>query len=267
MAANIDLQSLEIKAGSPYARDGFWDMFFGLMQEGHLPQTCVPPGETFEEHYTKAAERHDNVLAMHVTSKLSGFFNAGRLAARALDLDNIAMYDSESASVGLGFMAAHASKLLQSGMELEEVLPELKHFRENTLLMGRPATLKYLYNGGRLRRSQFLMSAALNIKVVMQYWDNELTPIKKTLGYSGAKNDILDRLVQRFKPGSEITYSVMHALAPDHRDEWLADIEQLYPDGTYIESSFGPGLGAHLGPHAVAIFAVPGRIGEPKLTK
>ncbi len=31
MATNIDLQSLEVKAWSPYARDGFWDLFFGLM--------------------------------------------------------------------------------------------------------------------------------------------------------------------------------------------------------------------------------------------
>jgi len=31
METNIDLKSLELKAWSPYARDGFWDLFFGLM--------------------------------------------------------------------------------------------------------------------------------------------------------------------------------------------------------------------------------------------
>lgn len=242
-----------------------WETFYSLMEAGHMPQTCVPPGETFVEYYTKACERHENVLAMHLSPQLSGMLNGAKAAADFVAFDNLRLYNSESVSLGLGLMAVHAYKLLNDGYEFERVLKELAYFRENSFLMGRPSTLKYLFNGGRLTRSQFLMSLALNIKVIIHYRDNALNPVGKTLGFKRAKNYILDELQKRFEPGSEITYSVMHALAPEERDEWLTEIEALYPDGDYFDCIFGPGLGAHLGPNAVAVFAIEGRLGEAKL--
>ena len=77
----------------------------------NAPTTAAPPAKAFEDVYAKILREHDEILSIHISSKLSQTVAmAERGALPFLGRKRIAVVDSLSASRGLGYLAIAAAE-------------------------------------------------------------------------------------------------------------------------------------------------------------
>ena len=95
--------------------------FYRLVDDtGTIPKTSQPTPQQFIEFYKKIANPGDDILSIHVTSKLSGTYASAELAARELEGEfNVIPFDSAAGSAAQGFMAREARLLERSGATLD----------------------------------------------------------------------------------------------------------------------------------------------------
>jgi len=93
-----------------------------------------------------ALSSYENVLSMHVSSKLSGNFQAAVNAAEEVDKDRITVFDTETVTVPIGATALQLSRLARKGAGLEELLHRLEEMRRHSKFYCILETLEFSIN-------------------------------------------------------------------------------------------------------------------------
>src|SRR5579872_643738 len=68
-----------------------------LASDPHFPRTSQPSVGRFEETYTRLRDEGAEIISIHLSSRLSGTFNAAGLAARTVESATIHLVDSQLA--------------------------------------------------------------------------------------------------------------------------------------------------------------------------
>ena len=166
------------------------------LRSGELPKTSLPSTEEIGKLVRQVLEDgHDGIIAVMMSSGLSGTYNLARLVAEECE-DRIPMraYDSASASLGLGMTLLQLAEDIESGMSWEE----LTERRAPRLMSGSFAffsvdTLEYLLKGGRIGKVTATAGALLQIKPVLSFAeDGQLKSVAKARG----RNQVIDKLVE-----------------------------------------------------------------------
>ena len=89
--------------------------FLEHLRSGEMPKTSQPSVGEFQTVYSDLVERGFDVVSIHLSSKLSGTFNAASTAARNVSVDRIALIDSGSVSIGTGLLVLEAADLIRTG--------------------------------------------------------------------------------------------------------------------------------------------------------
>ena len=134
------------------------------------PKTACPSPEAFKEAYECDEEA---VFVVTLSQHLSGTYNSAILG-RSLYLEEhgegakqIAVFSSDSASVGEAKLAFRIRELCEAGKTFEEVVREVSDFRDHMNTYFVLETLDFLKKNGRLTGVQALFASVLNIKPVM----------------------------------------------------------------------------------------------------
>lgn len=157
--------------------------FRSLMQSSkELPKTSQPPVGVFAETYENlVATGADKIISIHLSHSLSGTLEAARQGAIISEKD-VTVLDSGFTDQAMAFQVVKAAQLAQEGLTLERILEEIEVTKQKTELFIGVSTLENLVKGGRISKTQGLISSLLNIKVMMQLKDGSLSPIIKGRG-------------------------------------------------------------------------------------
>lgn len=157
--------------------------FRKLMQNSkELPKTSQPPVGLFAETYEKLVkEGADHIVAIHLTHSLSGTVEASRQGAAIAEAP-ATIIDSTFTDQCQKFQVVEAAKLAKAGADLETILARIEEVRQKSELFIGVSTLENLVKGGRIGRVTGMLSSLLNIKVVMELKNHELTPVAKGRG-------------------------------------------------------------------------------------
>ena len=100
------------------------EMYRRLPDQKVIPQTSAPSVGTYIEAYEKLAETHDEIISVHLSSKLSLTHNAAVNAVNELGSNGprIEVIDSLQASMALGYSAIRAAEAVADGSSLDEPL-------------------------------------------------------------------------------------------------------------------------------------------------
>ncbi|MBK7726249.1 MAG: DegV family protein [Dehalococcoidia bacterium] len=109
------LDGVEISAGEFYDR---------LRASSELPRTSQPSVELFRETYERVAADGDEIVSIHLSSKLSGTLNAASIAREEVaPLIHVDLIDSYQVSLGLGLIVLEAARAAQSGRRCRKSSP------------------------------------------------------------------------------------------------------------------------------------------------
>ncbi len=220
-----------------------------------LPTTSQVTPFRFEEAFETAVEAGETVVAITLSSKLSGTFGAATQASAAFP-DKVFVVDSESAAMGERALVDVAVRLRDAGLSAKEIAEKLEEAKKRIRLVALVDTLDYLKKGGRVSTVTAFAGGLLSIKPVIALRDGEVAMLGKARG-SRAGNNLL---VEEIDRAGGIDFSMPFYLGYTGNDDtllkqYIEDSRALWEGQTETLpiKTVGGTIGTHAGPGAIAI--------------
>lgn len=229
---------------------GEFDEFFQKLGSSKLfPTTSQPPAGEFLEAFEDAfKDDYDEIVAILLSSKLSGTYNSAVLAQNILEDKSITIIDTLTSASNLRFLVEDAVEMAKEGKTSSEIKEFIDKKKENMKVYLTADTLEYLSRGGRLSTLQSTVGNLLNIKPIIQLKEGELSLLEKTRGKNKAIAGIIEKI-----PEDVSKIAICHALNIDEAKKIKGNLEEKFPNALISLDELGPVIGAHLGPKAIGI--------------
>jgi DegV family protein with EDD domain len=236
------------------------EMYRRLPDQKVIPTTSAPSVGSFLELYEKLAETHDEIISIHISSKLSLTHGAAVNAAEMKEKGTrVEVIDTEQASMALGWTTVQVAELIASGGTIEDAVALAKSSSERASFVGMVDTLEYLVRGGRIGKAQGFVGTLLRIRPILTLINGEAHPAgrarNRTKGIARIKEMVaeaapLDKLA--------ILYTTDRADA----EEIAKGVAEFAPDGSPIIAQLGPVVGNYLGPGTLGLGLVSSESGN-----
>ena len=211
-----------------------------------FPKTSQPSPQAFLEMFEEAKEAGDEVIAVLLSSKISGTYQNALLAKSMADYEKIYVVDSLSASYGIQFLVNEAFKLIDEGMEGAEIVEGIEELKKRIQIYISVETLEYLYRGGRLSKASAAIGELAKVKPIITLKEGEVKVIGKTLG----KLKVMSMMAKMaLQDGIDENYPmVMGYTSGMENCDKLAEKSLSLGIKEDKRIQIGPTIGSHVGP-------------------
>lgn len=225
--------------------------YLKLVKESEeCPKTACPSPEAFMNAYDCDA---DAVFVVTLSQHLSGSYNSAVLG-RSLYLEekgekHIAVFSSDSASVGEVILALKIRELCEAGKSFDEVVKEVSDYRDNLNTYFVLETLDFLRKNGRLTGIQAVVASVLNIKPVMGADKGTIIKLDQARGIDKALRKMAQWVAKQAVDPGHKTLAIAHTNCPDRARKVkeiicsLIDVKDVYVVNTAGVSSTYAGDG------------------------
>ncbi len=237
------LDGVEIQPDEFYAR---------LAGSGQSATTSQPSPGRFAEAYERLLSEHDSVISLHISSKLSGTFEAASQGAGMVAGDRIHVLDTQMVSMPLALLVLAASGMAAAGGSVESVLDSVRSIQASMRVYFMVGTLEYLRRGGRIGRASALVGSVLQVKPVLTIQEGEVAPLERVRTQERALSRVIELAGESRDP---ICALIGHATASDAAERIARALEPH--SESLIVALLGPVVGAHAGPGTVGVGCYP----------
>lgn len=200
---------------------------------GQLPKTSLPEGAALEAVLRRIFnDGYEKVVAILLSSGLSGTFNLARLLSNALEgTMEMKVFDSLSGALGEGAIVLQTAEDIARGMSWEELTQtRIPAHIANIHAFFSVDTLEYLQKGGRIGKVTAMAGTMLNIKPIITFAeDGQLQSVAKVRGRKAVADKLLEMV--RAQVGSHKRYNlaVANGGAPQEMAALRARMEAEFP--------------------------------------
>ena len=225
-----------------------------LVESDVLPTTSQPSPAEFEAAFASALEEVDEVVAITISSALSGTYQSAVIAAEAFG-GRVRVVDSLGASIGEQVIVRRAAQLAAEGLSAAELAGRIEAERGDVCVLALLDTLEYLKRGGRISAAAAFAGGVLAIKPVITLRDGAVALVGKARGSKNGGN-LLNQLVEKHGIDFSMPYllgytglsdALLMKYAADSGELWRAYAEEL------PVTAIGSVIGTHGGPGAIAV--------------
>jgi DegV family protein with EDD domain len=229
-----------------------------LSSRGQTVSTSRPTPGDFVAAYRKALdEGAEKLVSIHLSSELSGTWDAARLAASQVGEHIVTVVDSRSAAMGNGFAVLAAARSAAAGADAAAVARSAREMAARTRTLFVVDTLEHLRRGGRIGAAAAFLGSALAVKPVLHVLDGRVVPLEKVRTTARALNRLVQRAVEAAGDGP-VSVAVHHLSAPERAERLATELRERLPFLRELHvSELGAAIGAHVGPGAVGIVVAP----------
>ena len=226
-----------------------------LIECDELPVTSQVPPFAFEKAFREAMETGNQVIAITLSSKLSGTWQSACIAAEGFG-GKVRVVDSENASIGQHALVEYALRLKDAGLGIEEIVERLEADKKRIRLIALLDTLEYLKKGGRISKAAAMAGSLLSIKPVIAIQRGEVAILGKARGSKQVNNLLAEQIRQTggidfgkpFVLGyTGLSDAMLRKYIKDHESFWKSSVDALET------SSVGGTIGTHIGPGAIGV--------------
>ncbi|SEP45786.1 DegV family protein [Amycolatopsis saalfeldensis] len=212
------------------------------------------PAEFVTEFRAALAEGADSVVSVHLSSELSGTWEAAVLAAQEVGPDRVRVVDSRTTAMGLGFAALHAAVVAAGGGSPAEVEAAAAETARHSSTLFVVETLEHLRRGGRIGPAAALLGTALAVKPVLHMAEGRILPLEKVRTMNRAMGRLVELAVQAAGDGP-VELAVHHLASPERAVDLANRLEEKIPgcSGGCVVSEIGAVIGAHTGPGVLGV--------------
>lgn len=205
---------------------------------------------------TLSEKQYTDIIAINISSGLSGTFNAFRLVFQEETQLKITHYDSKTLAGALGYLVEYANELIEQGKTPEEIVPLLDICRyQNSLAFYTINTLKYLRKGGRIGFVEGTIGDILHVKPVITVNDQGVyETLSKGFGLNRSLISMRKLMVEKF--GHQlIDFTVHYGNNPEKAKELAERMKADLNIRNLTITPLTPVLGIHTGPEMFAYIA------------
>jgi DegV family protein with EDD domain len=224
-----------------------------LRSTSDFPTTSQPNVATFQDLFVDLAREADSIVAILISSDLSGTVDSARGAAANLPDMDIRIVDSRGTSMMLGFGVLEAARAAAAGKDADAVIAAARQVLEKTRLYFVVDTLEYLHRGGRIGGAQKLLGSALNLKPILELRDGTVQAVTKVRTRRKALGTLLSFLDEQIAKGDRVHMSVINMAALEEARALRDDLVSRYHPVEITINDVSPAIGAHAGPGTVGV--------------
>ena len=232
------------------------EAFYSKVEEQRrIPTTSQPSLGQFQAAYHAVQDDPDTeaVLSIHITGQLSGTYEAAMIAAGQMPHEPpIAVFDTLSGSMGLGFMVLEAAQMAEAGLGLAMILARLEALRERMHIFFSLNDLRYARMSGRVGMSQALMASLLQIKPMLTVHNGKLEMVKRVRSRAQGLQALVDALSERLGD-LPARVAVIHAQSPQAAEQVRATLAARIHTTQLIVHELSVGIAVHFGPGTVGV--------------
>lgn len=206
--------------------------------------------ETYRSLLTGGA---GGVVSVHLAAGLSGTYGSARTAAADLGDHRIAVVDSGTTGMGLGFAVLAGASSAASGADLSGVRAAVLAAAARTTTLFCVDSLEHLRRGGRINAAAALVGGALAVKPILSIAHGEIVLREKVRTATRALARLVD-LGAEAAGTAHVDAAVHHLAAPDRAAALTAQLRPRLPHLETLRTvELGAALGAHVGPGTVGL--------------
>jgi len=242
-------------SGVDLTSEEFYDL---LDQTEQMPLTSTPSVGEFADTYRKLAETDPEILSIHISSGLSGTYNAAEVAAQQVDA-SITVLDTLTLSAGTGWQVEAAARAVKAGWGKAKILEMLKQIQAASDTYFTLPDLKYLIAGGRISHLKGLLASLLGIKPIIQVnkTDGKYYDIGKKRSFLKAIQEIPELILKKYGEGAAFRTQIVHASNPEGGEMLRDAMNKVFRCEWVADGLLGPALGAHTGRGMIGLVHAP----------
>ena len=173
------------------------DMVAGLKKhKGKSGSSCPNVQEWLD-----AFEGGENILAMTISSNLSGSYASAKNAAEEYMAEHpgtkVFVLDSLSAGPEMKLLLDKFKELMDSGLEFDAACEQLKAYHANTHILFCLESLTNLARNGRVSKAVATIAGVLGIRAVGDVQHGQIIPIHKPRGQKKATETLVKMMEER----------------------------------------------------------------------
>ncbi|MCX6413607.1 MAG: DegV family EDD domain-containing protein, partial [Actinobacteria bacterium] len=192
-----------------------------------------------------------HVVAVTLSADLSATYESALIAAKEAPVP-VAVIDSRTIAMGLGFAAVAGARLAAAGGSALEVADMIRRRAAAAQVTFYVDTLEYLRRGGRVSAARAAVGHALQVKPLLHIDDGHVAMLEKVRTASRALARLTELAVD-FAATRPVDIAVQHLSSGARAADLAAHLRELLPSASVVECPVGGVVGAHVGPGMVAV--------------
>lgn len=224
--------------------------------EEEVPTTSLPDGQAIQAIFDQIhAQGYKKVLAVTISSGLSGTYNILRLLGQDQKELEVYVLDTKSVGIGAGLQAITAAELVDQGFSWKELITTLERKVKESSVYFNVATLEYLQKGGRIGLVTSIVGTALKLNPTISC--NE-EGIYYTVAKSRGRKKSIEKMVKIVKEFAgehqKVRLAVAHGGALEEGKKLYQEIKAVFPKvEDVLFGTISPALVVHTGPGLLGV--------------
>lgn len=218
-----------------------------------LPKTTQCNPQEYCEAFQPLLDTGDEVVAIIMSSKLSGTFQSACIAKELVEGgERLHLLDSLNITVGEGLLVREAVRMRDAGKSAAEIVAELEDLRHRVRFLAFIGTMKYLKMGGRISSTTAVVGGMLNISPIVSVVDGEVKSVGQVRGKQKAMSYSLD-FVQHYPIDTRHCVMFGHSRCLETMEPYKDKLVQSLCLKDYDWDELGSFIGVHAGPGCYGI--------------
>jgi DegV family protein with EDD domain len=234
------------------------DFYTRLQNSQTLPSTSQPSAAAFQAVFKDYLKLGRPVLAVLISSEISGTVNSALQAVQDLNTDQVRVVDSRTAGMATGLHVLAAARAAADGANLEETQAAALKAQDHTEVIFVVDTLEFLHRGGRIGGAKRLLGSMLNIKPILEMRGGKIEPLEQVRTQQKALDRMIELMLDKIGDDRPVRIAGFHSQAPELTEELLARTEEHVDVKETFRTVLSPVIGTHVGPGTVALAAMHG---------
>jgi DegV family protein with EDD domain len=224
-----------------------------LKASRYLPKTAAPAPAWYNPIFEEARQKHESVIVIAPSSKVSGTVRAAMVAAQDFPDTDIRVVDSLTVAGNLATLVLMADDWAKSGLSADAIEKRLGDWIARGRIYFLVNTLEYLQKGGRIGGAKALIGTMLQVKPILCVNNGQVEPYEQQRTKKRAVARLME-IVEEQCPISPVAHlCVMQADAKGEGDELAEDFKSRLKLSSVPVYELPPAIVVHGGPGVLAV--------------
>ena len=218
-----------------------------------MPTTSQVSIPTFQKIFQELTDQGKQVLAILISTKLSGTMDSATQARAALAKAPIEIVDSNTTAMAMGFIILAVARAAEQGASLAECKKLAETARGHTGVIFAVNTLEFLHRGGRIGGATRYLGTALQLKPILEVRDGQVEAVERVRTRNKSLSRLVEMVEERIGDKTPVRLASLHANAPEDARVILEQASAKLNPLEKMLAQVSPVVGTHAGPGTVAL--------------
>ena len=220
------------------------------IEEGKRLMTSQPsPNDFLEKYKAFFEEGYTQVIAIVLSSKLSGTYQSALIAKSMIDFALVVdVYSPNVASFGVALGVKEIAEMIKEGKKYSEINQRYFTLFKNAFVSFTLGDLDNLIRGGRLNKVQAFLGKILRIKPIIQMIEGKLELVRKERSYKACMEFFLKHIDEYVNNYEKVYLDVIHMNMLEWAEKLINTVHEQYKNvEIHMTDYLSPVFYSHLG--------------------